>query len=57
MIRWMAEQLHRLARWLEQLGTEPVFYQLPGWPEPIDAAGWLTISKAGVGLGGEEIGE
>ena len=33
MIRWMAEQLHRLARWLEQLGTEPVCNQPHEWPE------------------------
>ena len=74
---WLAEQLHTLARWLEQLGTEPVcnqphewpfvneafddykpvFRQFPGLPEPIDAAGWLTISKAGIGCGGKERGE
>ena len=57
MIRWLAAQLRRLARWLEQLGTEPVCNQPHEWPEAIDAAGWLTISKAGIGCGGKERGE
>ena len=54
---WLAEQLHTMARWLEQLGTEPVCNQPHEWPEAIDAAGWLTISKAGIGCGGQERGE
>ena len=72
MIRWIAEQLHRLARWLEQLGTEPVCNQPHEWPEALpvirckpgeaipgvklDAAGKLTVNRYGFGIGGKERG-
>ncbi len=43
---WIAQQLHRLARWLEQLGTEPVCNQPHEWA-PVDVLPVIKCKPGG----------
>ena len=53
----LMDMIRERVEWEAQNEYMRVFHPLIDWPEPVDAAGHVTVSSAGVGLGGEERGE